>query len=243
MATTTNKQQFLNQVFTQLKKKYDRTPEPVARPVLEHLIYAICREGTTSEQADIAFRKLKEGFFDWNEVRVSSETEIEEAMANLPNRSEKALQLIKILQEIFELTFSFDMEDLDKKGLKVASKQLSRYQALKDSDFVIAWVIQHGLGGHAIPLDRPALRVLSRLGLVEAEPESIEAARSSLENVIPKTRGAAFTEMLSHLALEICVETAPQCGSCPLKSDCPTGRAQVETQMPPANKSGRLKSR
>ena len=36
------------------------------------------------------------------------------------------------LQEVFETTFSFDLEGLQKKGLKQAAKQLGRYQAADD---------------------------------------------------------------------------------------------------------------
>jgi len=51
MPATTNKQQLLNQVFTALKKKYGEPAEPEKRTVLEHLLYAVCREGTTREVA------------------------------------------------------------------------------------------------------------------------------------------------------------------------------------------------
>src|SRR5262245_44769171 len=140
MATVTNKQQLLNQVFTALKKRYPVAGEPEKRPVLEQLIYAVCREGSTREQADTAFRNLKERFFDWNEVRVSSPGEIEEALDGLPNPGPKAHRIIGILQQVFEDLYSFDLEGLDKKGLKQAARQLARYQDV--NDYAVAWVIQ-----------------------------------------------------------------------------------------------------
>src|ERR1700730_18315342 len=79
MPTTTNKQRVLTHLFTSLKKRYGGAdPEP--RPVLEQLLYAILREGTTRELADQAFGLLRERFYDWNEIRVSSVREIEEAL-------------------------------------------------------------------------------------------------------------------------------------------------------------------
>src|SRR5437868_4941304 len=173
MPTATNKQRVVTQLLTALKKRYE-PPEPEARPVLEQFVYAVCREGTTRDQADRAYRSLCERFFDWNEVRVSSARELEEALENLPNAEARAQRLISLLQEVFETTYSFDLESLHKKGLKQAAKQLSRYQAA--NDYAVAWVIQQSLGGHAIPLDSPSLRVLQRLGLVEEEmgdPESL----------------------------------------------------------------------
>src|SRR5438034_11269402 len=73
MPTTINKQKVLTQLFAQHKKNYATEPEP--RPVLEQFIYGVCREGTTREHADRAFRALRDRFFDWNEVRVSSARE------------------------------------------------------------------------------------------------------------------------------------------------------------------------
>jgi endonuclease III len=71
MATAVNKQKILDHVYAALKKRYD-VPEPVQRSVIEHLLYAVVREGTTREKADRAFLNLKEKFVDWNEVRVST---------------------------------------------------------------------------------------------------------------------------------------------------------------------------
>src|SRR5262245_53925843 len=186
MATTTNKQRVLNQFFTVLKKRYDPS-EPERLPVLEQFLYAICREGASREQADQAFRNLQEYFFDWNEVRVSSVREIEEALGEIPDAENRANRLVSFLQEVFETTFSFDLEPLHKKGLKQAAKQLSRYQAA--DDYAVAWVTQHSLGGHAIPLDGPMLAVLRRLGLIDSDEQDVEAIRASLEHLIPKSRG------------------------------------------------------
>jgi len=197
MTLAVNKQRVVTQIFTSLKKRYEPA-EPEARPVLEQFLYAICREGATREQADRAFRNLKDRFYDWNEVRVSSPREVEEALEDVPEAEVRANRLISFLQEVFETTYSFDLESLHKKGLKQAAKQLSRYQAA--NDYAVAWVIQQSLGGHAIPLDSPSLRVLRRLGLIEEELADSESLRTSLEHLIPKARGPLFTELMSALA-------------------------------------------
>jgi endonuclease-3 len=197
MPTTTNKQRLLIQIFTVLKKKYEPR-ELEARPVLEQVLYAICREGASRQQADRAYCNLQEHFFDWNEVRVSSPREIEEALGQIPDAEQRANRLINFLQEVFETTFSFDLEPLQKKGLKQAAKQLSRYQAA--SDYTVAWVMQHSLGGHAIPLDEPSIRLLRRLGLIEEDQHDVEALRASLEHLVPKAKGGLFVELVSAMA-------------------------------------------
>jgi len=221
MPITTNRQRVLTQLFTILKKRY-QPREPEQRPVLEQFIYAICREGVTREQADRAYRNLQERFFDWNEIRVSSGRELEEALGDLPEAEARAQRLISFLQEVFETTFSFDLELLQKKGMKQAAKQLARFQAA--NDYTVAWIVQQALGGHAIPLDEPTLRVLRRLGLIDDDTADLEALRASLEHQVPKAKSALFSDLVSALASECCWEEEPDCVSCPLASDCPTGR-------------------
>jgi endonuclease III len=237
MPATTNKQQLLNHVFTLLKKRYDPADEIEKRPILEHLIYAICREGTTSQIADEAFKNLlAPSFIDWNEVRVSTVQEIEEALGKIPNPGERAQQIIGVLQEWFEMTYSFDMEEVaetaKKKGLKEGAKKIGRLKEVKDHDFIVAWVTQHGLGGHAIPLDSASLRVLRRLGVLDTDTDDIETLRSSIEHYVPKARGVMFTEVISQLAQEICVEETPKCSICPLHNDCPTGIENLRNATP-----------
>jgi endonuclease-3 len=228
MATTVNKQRLLTHLLQAAKKAIEAEPE--ARPVLEQFLYALCRENTTREQADAAYRNLQERFFDWNEVRVSSVRELEEALAGLPGAEARAQRIILFLQEVFETTFSFDLTGLEKKGLKQAAKQLGRYQAA--NDYSCAWVIQRSLGGHAIPLDAPTLRCARRLGLLEPGQEGTEAARASLEHLVPKAKGPQFTDAISHVADTFCWEEDPHCTACPLASECPTAQETTAALTP-----------
>jgi endonuclease III len=169
---------------------------------------------------------LQDHFYDWNEVRVSSTLEIVEALEGIVAEPEsRAQRVVDFLQEIFETTYSFDLEPLlevlQKKGLKQASKQLSRYQAA--NDYAVAWVMQHSLGGHAIPLDGSALRVLKRMGLVE-DQNDLDVLRASIEHQIPKTKGTQFVDLISALAEAHCHEDEPNCPACALRSVCPTGQ-------------------
>lgn len=221
MATTINKQRLLTNLLSTARKMVP-APESSqeARPVLQQFIYGLCREDATAEQAEQAYRNLCERFFDWNEVRVSSTRELEESFAGMSNPEVRAQRLISFLQEVFETTFSFDLDSLQKKGLKQAAKQLTRYQAA--NDYVCAWVVQRSLGGHAIPLDAAGLRCVQRLGLIETGTDDRDAARASLEHLVPKAKGPLFTDLISVLASEQCWEVDPNCSSCPLAHDCPT---------------------
>jgi endonuclease-3 len=219
MATTINKQRLLTSILSQAPRSGEGEGP---RAVLEQFIYGLCRENATPEQADRAYRCLRERFYDWNEVRVSSVRELEEAFAGLSEPEARAQRLLSLLQEVFETEFSFNLDKLQKLGLKQAAKQLTRYQAA--DDYLGAWVVQRCLGGHAIPLDAPTLRCARRLGLVDPDQEDPEAARASLEHLVPKAKGALFTDLISELAEQLCREGEPDCPACPLNAECPTAQ-------------------
>src|SRR4051794_3066250 len=115
MATTISKQRALTNLLAAAPAG---EPESAKLPVLEQFIYALCRSDSSPEQADRAFKHLRECFFDWNEIRVSSVRELEEAMVGLSDAEARAQRLLSFLQEVFEATFSFDLDGLLKKGLK-----------------------------------------------------------------------------------------------------------------------------
>src|SRR3954469_23893024 len=121
---TQSKAQLLNDVHTLLKKRYKPKPERSngRLPVLEAVVYGLCHEGTTREQANQALSRFKDGFFDWNEVRVSTVEEIQGALAGLPETEGRAQRIRRFLRQLFEHTYGFTLETMSKKTLKDAIK-------------------------------------------------------------------------------------------------------------------------
>ncbi len=235
---TQSKSQFLTEVHTQLKRRYKPKPDRSAGrlTVLEAVVYGICHEDTTREQANQALSRFKDQFFDWNEVRVSPIAEVQETLADIPDPQGRAQRIRRFLRQLFERTYGFNLEPLTKKPLKDALKVLHAYEAFT-SDYVTATVIQQALGGHAIPIDSSTCRTLERLGISEPDLPSLRAV---LERAVPKNRGVEFLELLEELAHDTCVEGTPECPRCELKKICPFTQARKDESQrgaPPAAKS------
>lgn len=235
MANGTHKTRILNRLLNAVK--HNGHPDGTSRPVLEQVIFGILRDGTTTAQAERAFHALQTSFFDWNEIRVSMVREVADVLADLPEPEDRAARIISFLQDVFETTYSFDLESLHKKGLKMAEKQLQRFQGV--TPFALAYAMQTSLGGHALPVDRPMARVLRRLELINGEYD--ESARTSLEHLVPKAKGVQFCEALSAIAHDYCYESDPKCPACPVREACPTAKANLAAKA--RNPASKAKSR
>jgi endonuclease III len=215
---TQSKTQLLTNMHALLKKRYKPRSDPNASrlSVLKAVVYGICHEDTTREQANQALSRFEDEFFDWNELRVSSVDEIQETLAGIPGPEERAQRIRRFLRQLFNRTYGFTLDTLTKKPLKEALKVLQTYDAFA-SDYVTATVIQQALGGHAIPVDKAVHRVLERVGI--SEPE-IPALRAILERAVPKNRGGEFLDLIEDLANDTCLETNPECPRCELRKMC-----------------------
>ncbi len=182
-----------------LKSNYKPFPFDHKRPLLEMAVFAALLENSPFEQAEQIYATLLEKYFDWNEVRVSTVTELSESLAPLFEPAARATQLKKVLQGIFEAKYTFDIEVLKKANLGAAVKDLQTMTGA--SPFVINFVAQNSLGGHAIALDRGAWEILVIAGIATPQ-EAATGELSGLERTIPKNKGIEFFTLLHQAGAE-----------------------------------------
>lgn len=180
-------------------KHFTPVAAPDDRTVLEHLAYACCLENATYEAADEAFHRLRESFFDWNEIRVTTISELCDALHNLPDASSAAVRIKKNLQSLFETRYSFDIDDMVKMNLGKATQELEKLGGM--TRFVLGYTTQNALGGHSIPVSKSVMEVLLATEIV-SESEATKGLAPGLERTVPKTKGAAFGSCLHQLAVQ-----------------------------------------
>ncbi len=222
--STAQKSRQVQRVVGLLKKKYSTHEKSESLPVLEHLIMAVLADGTTTAKADEAFKRLKQNYFDWNEVRVSAQVELQDQLADLPDAEARAARLKGCLKYVFETTYGFDLETIKKLPMKEIAHRFEKMHGL--SEYLVARIIRDGLGGTAMPLDTAAVRVLTRLGIIDHKtPPQVLSA--SLARQIPRNRNVEFCHLLSELGADTCHETEPRCKQCCLVDDCPAGQKRL----------------
>ena len=194
-----NRAALLTKSFKVLKKHYKPVAPPSDRSVLEHLLYASCLENSKHEDVDEVYAKLQESFFDWNEVRVTTVTELSEGMMSLSDPVESAKRLKASLQSIFETHYSFDIDFLKKQNLGKSVKEIEKYKGV--TAYAIAYATQNSLGGHAIPVNKGALKALEVIGVITPN-EAAKGRVPGMERAIPKSKGVEYASLLHQLGVD-----------------------------------------
>ncbi|QEG37094.1 hypothetical protein [Bythopirellula goksoeyrii] len=190
----------INKVLKVVKKTY-KPVEPVAdRTVLEHLVFACCLENSLHEDAEKVFAALKNDYFDWNEVRVSSVRELSELVKPLNDAEEAATRLKRVLQSVFETLYSYDLEPLKKQNIGQSIKQLENFHGT--TPFTVSYVTQNGLGGHSIPINQGLLEAMHVVEVI-SDAEAAKRSVPGLERAIPKTKGTEVGTLLHQLGVEL----------------------------------------
>lgn len=193
------KQAICKKLSTALKKTYGGSTPKVELPVMESLIFAACLENETYERAQEYYDRLLEIFHDWNEVRVSSITELEAAFEGMADPDWRALRVRSALQYVFEKNYIFDFEGIRKKTQDLAGRQLGKIP--HQSPFIVNWVMQNALDAHLVPLDDFMRDTAVVLGLLERKETTNDGAES-LKAALRKADAPLFAALLKSLSVD-----------------------------------------
>lgn len=189
----------LTKLVGDLKKRF-KPAKSEDRPLFETILYATLLENSTHDAADKALAELEKAYFDWNEVRVSTRAELAERLKPLNDPLESADRLKRTLQSIFESIYAFDLEALKKQTLGQAVKQISAYDGV--TPFVIAYVTQRGLSGHAIAANKGAMLSFVVMDII-TEAEAKKNTVPGLERTIPKNKGVEAHGLIHQMGVEV----------------------------------------
>lgn len=182
-----------------LKKHYSPAGQKKDKPVLETMLYAVCLENATQEQADASFELLHKSFHDYNEIRVSTFGELTDCFEGMSDPDSRAARVRAILQYVFEINFDFDFESLRRKTLELAEKQLQKIRFL--SSFIQLHTLQKSLGTHTVPVDDRMHDAVIWLGLAPPGCTAAEAA-DGLKSAVMKADTATFCDYVRCLAVD-----------------------------------------
>ncbi|QDT38882.1 hypothetical protein [Stratiformator vulcanicus] len=192
------KQQVARKIVAFLKKELPAPPKkPEERNVIETLLYAVGYENATLAESDLAAKKLDDDFFDLNELRVSTITELRQPFAHLDDSALRAHRVRCILQGTFEDQYNFDLDGMRKKTLDQALKQLKKIR--DQSPFVRLYCLKEALSAHVVPLDDLSCNAAIWCGLIDVGTKPEQGA-DVLKSVVRKPDASEFFHYLHDLA-------------------------------------------
>jgi len=202
--SASNRASLIGKLQTALKKFYQPLPTQPTRPLLEHVLYASLLEDAPADLADEGMAKCEQEFFDWNEVRVTTITELSQVLENLPDPQKAARRLKSNLQAIFEEFYTFDLDHLKKENLGKAVAKFEKMPGM--TPFVLNYTVQNGLGGHAIPVDYSAMVIMLSTEIA-SQSEAMAGKVPGLERAIPKNKAIDFSGLLHQAAVALNAST------------------------------------
>jgi hypothetical protein len=191
--------QLLPRLHKALKAQYKPVAPNLGRPMLDQVLFACCLENAPADVAEKAFARLMESAFDLNELRVTTVAELAETLHDLPDPARAALSLRRVLQSVFESTYSFSLEHAKKHSLAHGLKTLENIHGVPP--FVVNYIASTSLGGHLIPLDRGALAAFYVCGMI-TQQEYDTGKVPGLERLIGKKAGVEFSSLLHQFGIE-----------------------------------------
>jgi endonuclease-3 len=195
-----NRQQLVAKLQKALRATYKPVEVDAKRPLLEQVLYACCLENAPYDLAAKSFRRLGEAYFDLNEVRVTTVAELAEVLHDLPDPARAALALRRVLQGVFESTYSFSLDNAKKHSIAHGIKTLEGIHGIPP--FVVSFIGSTALGGHFIPVDLGAMQGLFLTGIISQE--DYDAGRSpGLERFVAKKAGPEFGSLLHQFGVDV----------------------------------------
>ncbi len=197
---TPNRSTLIGRTLKVLRKHFKPVASAKDRTLFEHLLFACLLEDSPHEAAEQTFATLKQEYFGWNEVRVSTIRELTDVLKPLVNPADSAARLKQTLHSVFESVYEFDIEAMKKQNIGQAAKTLQKYNGT--TGFAVAYVTQHALGGHAIPLNRGALIALHTVGVI-SDDEFAKSTVPGLERAVSKSKGVEVASLIHQLGVEV----------------------------------------
>jgi endonuclease-3 len=199
-------------------------------PVSE-LVSSLLSHRTRNRDSGLAFRRLRERFPTWEEVRDAPVAAVEEAIAPVTWPEQKAPRIQAALREIGARRGELSLEFLGELPVREARDWLESIPGVGPKTSA-ATLLFSRLRHPALPVDSHHHRVAARLGLIPAGTP-VGPAHALLEAQLPPEWDAQQVydnhEALMLHGQRCCFHRDPACGRCPVLDLCPYGQARMES--------------
>lgn len=206
-----------------LEGAYGKKRRPPAMPLLDHVLMATLADHGARTRTRAAHKELTDKFVDWNEVRVSSSSEVAEVLE--PLLGEHALPAANavraVLSALFETLHELSLEHMLTKTAEECLVAFGKLPMLNAESREV--ILLHALSHSTAPTASNALRVVKRIG-VFGPNVSGERCRVELGEILGQADLLSLNVLLFHHAETVCVAKGYDCTRCALVKRCDRGK-------------------
>lgn len=199
-----------------LRQKFG-IPQWNRKDPLDELMVTLLSQNTNDNNRDLAYRRLRERYPQWQQVLNAEVAEIEQLIKPAGLGGQKSLRMKELLLWVMNTFGALNLDYLremnDDEILSMLTKQ--KGIGVKTAAVVMAFSLDRDL----CPVDTHVHRIAQRLGWAD-EKLSAEKTFFHLRPMIPKGVAAPFHLNLLKFGRTICQARCPRCQECPLWDDC-----------------------
>jgi endonuclease-3 len=204
-------------IIERLRAAYGKPELEPHRAPVDELVLTVLSQNTNDRNRDVAYRRLRERFRSWEDVRDARAAEVEDAIRPGGLAPTKAVRI----QQILRALDGDDLAWLETAPVEEGRDYLCALPGVGRKTAACVLLFSYGLPD--VPVDTHVFRVGTRLGLFrpgasfeEAHDEMLRFADEAYELHVSLIRHGRRT----------CTARNPNCPECPLLSICPYGRAR-----------------
>lgn len=191
----------------QVKRYFNRLKRSGPKPAghefddpLKQLMFAVLSEDSSPSKAKAAVSRLVSGTIDYNDLRVSTPTELAGMISSdIPHAMSRATSLSMILGSIYERENSVTLDALKAGTRKDARAYLGNLAGM--TPYVLASTMLWIFGDHVIPIDEQMLETLKKEEVIDPETR-LEEAQAFLKRHVAASDARMFTALVKRHAAQ-----------------------------------------
>jgi len=186
--------------------------------IMDHLILALLARRSSHSRAVRYLEAMHKEFVDWNEARISTETQIARSIGRSDWTNEASEVIRHLLETVYaqyhevSLEFLRELTSTQVRGHLMRLPHIDRPMADE--------VILFALDVPTLPYGAPQALTCYRLGLAPDERTTVTNQRS-IEKLFEPEKLTVLHYFLSEFTTTICVPDSGKCEDCPLLDCCP----------------------
>lgn len=191
----------------QVKRYFNRLKRSGPKPAphefddpLKQLMFAVLSEDISASKAKAAVSRLVSGTIDYNDLRVSTPTELAGMISSdIPDALSRATSLAKIFGAIYERENAVTLDALKAGNRKDARAYLGNLAGM--TPYALASTMLWIFGDHVIPVDEQILETLKKEEIIDPETR-LEEAQAFLKRHVGVGEARMFTALVKRHAAQ-----------------------------------------